>query len=147
VVVDVENTDGTLMPYMTARLQFEVARRTGVLTVSNQALRWRPTLEQISPAVRAQLKAQAAEKARPAEEADAQDDAEEEKVDLESPAVWVVAEDGFVRPVKVRAGLSDGIDTEVQSGDLQPGDAVVVNAVRESKPDFVSSFISQITKK
>jgi len=61
--------------------------------------------------------------------------------------VWVVAEDGFVRPVKVRAGLSDGIDTEVQSGDLQPGDAVVVNAVRESKPDFVSSFISQITKK
>ncbi len=149
VVVDVENSDETLLPYMTARLQFEVARRTGVVTVSNQALRWRPTLEQVSPAVRGQLKAQTAEKARPAEdqEDDAPDDSEEEKVDVGAPAVWVVAQDGFVRPVKVRTGLSDGIDTEIQSGDLKPGEAVVVNVVRESKPDFVSSFISKITKK
>ncbi len=64
VVIDVENTDGVLLPYMTAKLQFEVARRPGVLLVPNQALRWRPTWEQVSPAARAGLTRPTAEKAR-----------------------------------------------------------------------------------
>ena len=147
VVVDVDNSDGTLLPYMTARLQFEVARRTGVVTVSNQALRWRPTLDQISPSIRGELKTQAAEKTRTTEEVEVEEGADEEKVDLGSPTLWVVADDGFVRPVKVRTGMSDGIDTEIQSDELKPGDSVVINAVREAKPDFVSSFITKITKK
>ncbi len=55
VVVDVDNSDGKLMPYMTAKVQFEVARRGDVLLVPDQALRWRPTWEQISPSARAGL--------------------------------------------------------------------------------------------
>ena len=43
VIVDVDNTDGTLLPYMTAKLQFEVARRKDAVLVPNQALRWQPT--------------------------------------------------------------------------------------------------------
>ena len=64
VVVDVDNTDGKLLPYMTAKLQFEVARRPNVLLVPNQALRWRPTWEQISPAARAGLTRPVAETAQ-----------------------------------------------------------------------------------
>ncbi len=56
VVVDVDNTDGKLLPYMTAKLEFEVARRSNVLLVPNQALRWRPTWEQITPTARVGLK-------------------------------------------------------------------------------------------
>ncbi len=36
--------------------------------------------------------------------------------------------------------------TEITGGDLAADAAVVVNAVRKAKPDFVSSFIDQITK-
>ena len=35
--------------------------------------------------------------------------------------------------------------TEITGGELEPGDAVVVNVVREAQPDFVSSFVSQVT--
>ena len=53
VVVNVDNPDGKLLPYMTARLDFDMARAANVLRVPNQALRWRPTWEQITPSARA----------------------------------------------------------------------------------------------
>ena len=142
VVVDVDNTDGKLLPYMTAKLQFEVARRSNAILVPNQALRWQPTWEQISPSARAGLDA-AQRTASPAGGAtEAPSDDAEPTVDLGSPTVWVVADDGLVRPVSVKVGLSDGMVTEITGGELQAGDVVVVNVVREAKPDFVSSFIS-----
>src|SRR5262249_30559657 len=42
VVIAVDNTDGALLPYLTARVQFEAQRRSGVLLVPNAALRWKP---------------------------------------------------------------------------------------------------------
>jgi HlyD family secretion protein len=42
VVVEVDNTDLALLPGMTANAEIRVDRRTGVLTVANAALRWRP---------------------------------------------------------------------------------------------------------
>jgi HlyD family secretion protein len=147
VVVDVDNTQGMLMPYMTARLQFEVARRSNCLLVPNQALRWRPTRDEISPPAWAEIQPSAVKKGASQGEDSAAGDESEERVDLGTPTVWVVAEDGFVRPVKVGTGISDGVNTEITSGDLQPTDAVAVNTVREVKPDFVSSFILQLTKK
>jgi hypothetical protein len=36
--------------------------------------------------------------------------------------------------------------TEVTGGELEPGAEVVVNAPRKSQPDFVSSFITKVTK-
>jgi len=57
----------------------------------------------------------------------------------------MIGNDGLVRPVPVQVGLSDGLTTEIAGGDLQPGDAVVINAVRKAEPDFVSSFVSRVT--
>ena len=42
VVVAVDNVDGVLLPGMTANAEIRIERRTGVLTVANAALRWRP---------------------------------------------------------------------------------------------------------
>jgi HlyD family secretion protein len=145
VVVDVDNADGTLLPYMTARLQFEVSRRSDVLRVPNQALRWRPTWDEISPPARAELAPVGSDAKSLLKDKDAEADETEEKVDLGVPAVWVVADDGLVRPVKVQPGLSDGLVTEITGGDLQAGAHVVVKVVREAKADFVKSFVSQLT--
>ena len=147
VVVDVDNADGVLLPYMTAKLQFEVARREQTLLVPNQALRWRPTWEQITPAAREDLSPPEPGKTRPADEEDTQKDDDEPTVDVAGPNVWVLADDGLVRPVSVEIGLTDGIQTELTRGELQPDDEVVVNVQRKAKPDFVSSFISKITKR
>lgn len=43
VVVDVNNSDGTLLPGMTATVSFEIAKASDVLRVSNAAVRFRPT--------------------------------------------------------------------------------------------------------
>jgi len=145
VVVDVDNVDGTLLPYMTARLQFEVSRRSNVLQVPNQALRWRPAWDQISPSARAELKPPEAGAKFPWNNKDAESEETEERVDLGVPTLWVVADDGFVRPIKVQTGLSDGLVTEIKAGVLEAGAQVVVRVVREAKADFVKSFISRVT--
>lgn len=144
VVVDVENPDGKLLPYMTARLDFEIARRSNVLRVPNQALRWRPSWAQITPTAQASLKSAKLVAASPEAKEGAAEEIEP-KVDVGSPAVWKIAEDGLVRPVFVKVGLSDGILTEITCKDLKPGVEVVSNVVQEAAPDFVSSFISKVT--
>src|SRR5262245_49571450 len=48
VEVNTDNSDGKLLPYLTANVRFEVDRRSGVLTVPNSALRWTPSPERIA---------------------------------------------------------------------------------------------------
>ncbi len=52
-----------------------------------------------------------------------------------------------MRPVAVKVGMSDGMVTEITGGNLEPGTVVVGNVIRESEPDFVSSFIMKIIPK
>lgn len=137
VVVAIENTDGALLPYMTANLQFEVARRTNALLVPNQALRWRPTLAQITPAARAAF----------APRETVKDRSDEEPIETDKPLIWLTADDGLVRPAEVGLGLSDGIVTEVTGGGVAPTSTVVVGTVRKAKRDFVSSFVSRVTSR
>lgn len=146
VVIDVDNTDGVLLPYMTAKLQFEVARRPGVLLVPNQAARWRPTWEQVSPTARAGLQRPVAATAQKGDKETGLDEDSEPRVAVDTPTVWVLSQDGLVRPVALQTGLTDGMVTEVTGGDLTAGANLVVDVIRKAKPDFVSSFIDQITK-
>jgi len=134
VVVDIDNTGGKLLPYMTANLQFVVAQRSDVLLAPNQAFRWRPTLEQITPSARKRFKV-------------SQDGRGTKKVEVDSPVVWVEAADGLVSPVNVSVGVSDGMATEIVGGELEPGTSVVVSVRREAQKDFVSSFVSRVTRK
>jgi HlyD family secretion protein len=134
VVVDIDNTEGKLLPYMTANLQFVVAERSNVLLVPNQALRWRPTKQQITPSARDKYKV-------------GPDGRDSGKVDIETPTVWVEAADGLVRPLEIQAGMSDGIMTEIEGGNLKPDTKVVVSVRRESQKDFVNSFVSRVTRK
>ena len=111
VVVTTDNSDGKLLPYLTANVQFEVERRKGVLLVPNAALRWRPQPEWVAPDARRQL--------APGEEGP-QDPRERRRV-------WV--QDGrYVRPLDVQAGATDGAKTEITGGNLEEGSRVIVGA-------------------
>jgi HlyD family secretion protein len=102
VVVSVDNEDLALRPYQTANLSFIVADKDKALLVPNTALRWQPTKEQVAPDVRAAYFRLKNKKHAPTDP-DAQDHG----------LVWTQGEDGFVRFVEVRTGLSDGVRTEV----------------------------------
>jgi HlyD family secretion protein len=119
---DKAHPDGKLLPYLTANLKFEVDRRSDVLTVSNEALRWKPDVKQVAPDARA-----AYQKAMHKREGG--DAGKDKEGDLGGSApnkgiVWV--QDGqFVRPVKVKLGLSDGTRTEITDGKLEDGAVIV----------------------
>jgi HlyD family secretion protein len=126
VVVDTDNSDGALLPYLTANLQFEISKRSGVLLVPNAALRWKPTLQQVAPESRDDYaKSQKKNKVAPGEKPAAGTDKEPHNRGV----LWV-EDKGYVRPIKVRIGLSDGVQTEIVKGDIQEGAAVVVGEGR-----------------
>ncbi|MCL4850780.1 MAG: efflux RND transporter periplasmic adaptor subunit, partial [Bryobacteraceae bacterium] len=96
-VVEVANPDLKLKPGMTANVTAIVAQREDVLSVPNAALRFRP------------------------ESAGGEDAQKPARAGYQT--VWKVTGEGLV-PVSVRTGLTDGISSEIVSGELSEGDRV-----------------------
>ncbi len=135
VVVNTDNPDGKLLPYLTANLVFEIDKHSGVLLVPNAALRWKPTPQQVAPEARdAYVRSQRKTKAQPGDKP--APGAEKEHHDR--GILWV-EDNGFVKPVKVRTGLSDGLQTEILKGEVQEGAAVVVGESRADENDSTSN--------
>jgi HlyD family secretion protein len=130
VVVNTDNSDGKLLPYLTANLQFEVDKRSKVLLVPNSALRWKPNPQQVVPEARDDFVNKQRSKAKaPADDPQAAPAEKGDKATHNRGTLWV--QDGnFVRPVKVTTGLTDGLMTEIVKGDVAEGAAVVVGENR-----------------
>lgn len=114
VVVSADNQDLKLLPGMTANLSIVVAQRQKVLSVPNAALRFRVPGQTAD----ASRRASAAGPAQPG-----------------LPGrVFVIGSDGQPVAVPLRLGITDGTMTEVLSGDLKEGMAVIVGAPLASAP-------------
>lgn len=127
VVVGVQNPNGKLLPGMTATVQFLTASADSVLTVPNAALRIKPTAPMLAAAgINDSTKADSTHRfmrdsthrgshtgfggaGRPS-----------------IATLWVVDSTGAAKPVRVRAGLSDGTRTQVQGRDLKAGETIVI---------------------
>jgi HlyD family secretion protein len=145
-VDDQENKDGALRPYMTANLNFLVGVKENALMVPNAAMRWQPARNQIAPDV-AEAYARLRAQKRAPNEPESQD----------RGIVWVKGDDGYVRFVEIRTGLSDSVHTEVlaalSGGELPENSYVIVGETRgrevrgnESNP-FVATPFGQQKKK
>lgn len=142
VVVNVDNTDRKLLPYLTARLQFEVEERKNVLLVPNPALRWQPRSQHVVPEAR-EAYAQALRKRATGAGAGTRTAASGTKQG--APGTLWATEGEFVRPIEVRVGMTDGVLTEIVSGPLKQGAHVVTGLARQSDEDETNSpFLPQI---
>lgn len=103
VEVETDNSDGKLLPYLTANVDFVLDERSGVKLVPAAALRYLPDESLVSPGQLALYRQRAARKAR---------------------VVWVLR-DGVLTGVPVKIGLSNGLLTEITEGDLRQGETVV----------------------
>jgi HlyD family secretion protein len=112
-VLDVDNTDLSLRPTMTANCTFVYATTDQASRLPNAALRFRPDAATV-----AAMTAGTAGVAVPVKDQLASD----------QRIAWVLR-GGHPTPVLVRIGISDGLVTEVLEGDLRPGDTVVTEAV------------------
>jgi HlyD family secretion protein len=127
VEVEVDNSNNVLLPYLTARVEFEVKRVNDALIVPNMALRWSPSVEtQVAPDARAKWKSPEPEgdpgshprqmgKAYPSEK-------------QSRGTVWIT-DGSFVRPIEVKLGITDRVSTAVFSDQLHDGENIVVGDV------------------
>jgi len=104
-LINVDNSDLALRPGMTATISFEVARAENVLMVPNAAMRFNPAT-------------------RPADG----DWMRPGKARKMEPRVHKLQDNRLVQ-ASIEPGLTDGTSTEVRSGDLHEGDAVVIEQI------------------
>jgi HlyD family secretion protein len=117
-----------LKPYMTANLHFKIAQRENVLLVSNSALRWRPQPQQVLPEAREATTTTT------------------KKGGTRNPGrttdkwgrVWV-EDQGYVKPIRVRLGLTDGNNTEVREGDIKEGMELVTGEAHQGNTDTATN--------
>ena len=121
VEVVTDNSDGKLLPYLTANMRFNVSNRTGVLLVPNTALRWTPTPDQM-----AAVSAGKTGKKPPGEGASGSGPATRPAQEESGRGTVWTPEGDLVKPVSVRLGMSDGTMTEVQGEQLKEGTLVVI---------------------
>ena len=107
VVVKVDNRELKLKPGMTANISVTVSEKKGIIKIPNAALRFRPS-DMLNK------------------------DTSKDKSRERGSGVWVV-EGGKPKRIKVVTGISDGIFTELVSGDVIAGQEVIVEAVSKPK--------------
>ena len=137
VVVNTENPDKVLLPYLTANVDFTASRQTNVLLVPNSALRWSPS----SPDVIA-----ADARLQNPVDPPADNPAGGKGADKSRGIIWLKDGD-FVRPMEVKVGTSDGSNTAVAADNLKEGEEVITGEITgRSEPGgtqnpFVPRFI------
>ncbi|HXC05139.1 MAG TPA: efflux RND transporter periplasmic adaptor subunit [Bacteroidia bacterium] len=118
VIVDVPNKDGRLLPGLTANIRIRVNSRDSILKVPVNALHFNPPVEYPgSIKVPDSILRKSESLAAPPQE-----DAHKKTF-----VIWVKS-GAFVYPIRVKAGISDGLVTEV-SGNLKSGDEVAIGVL------------------
>jgi HlyD family secretion protein len=148
VEVVTDNSSGRLLPYLTANVQFELNRRADVFQVPNAALRFRPTPEQIAPEFRDAFASPAEGRTKPGEgQRSGAGQAADGGASGSRSSLWLPAGE-YVRPLTVKAGLSDSAMTEVAGEHLAEGLEVVtgVQLQASAKPDTSNPFTPSFSR-
>jgi len=111
VVIQVDNRDLKLMPGMTANVSIIITTVRDALRITNAAMRFRFSERPAGTGAGTKAGAGAPEK--------------------KGPSIWVL-EDGKPKRVNITPGISDGNYTEIVSGDLKEGQAVIVEALKKN---------------
>ena len=119
-VIAVENPERKLKPGMTATVSILVARRDNVLKIPKAALRFQP---QLTPKEREQF---ATDFQQQAMRASGSTGAAPRRAWQNTPKVWTVTLEGALSPVAVRLGINDDQFSELQDGNLQEGQELII---------------------
>ncbi|MFZ3000168.1 efflux RND transporter periplasmic adaptor subunit [Undibacterium umbellatum] len=140
VVLDVDNKDELLKPGMTAQVRLVVGSRENVMRIPTAALRYKPSEEEQAREAKAlkekeknasgsTASAASASANLPAPDVD-DDVAFRTKKDLTRTfKLYKLDDKNLAKTVDVKIGLSNFKYTEVISGDVKPGDKVIIRAL------------------
>jgi HlyD family secretion protein len=139
VEIITDNSDGKLLPYLTANVQFELSNRRNVLLVPNSALRWFPQPGQMAREFRAMVDGVVRSNGNGSEH---QSKAVAEQAGNKSRQGLLWVRDGnYVRPINVNVGSSDGTMTEIEGNEVKEGlEAIVGEQQHMTDEKIVSPF-------
>ncbi len=134
VEVVTDNSDGRLLPYLTANLKFETKRSDNALIVPNQALKWSPSGK--------------------GEKAGSPSGSGSSRRDGAAGTLWVLG-GNTLKPVRVSLGVTDGSETAVSSPEIGEGMAVVtgiktkseISSGSGSQQSSTNPFVPQIPRR
>lgn len=133
VIIEVDNPEGRLRPKMTANVTIDVSTVKDVLRVPNTALRFKPPQsdsEKADGAGSRDAMQQAARSGRGSGPAGAAGQFPRGRrggaAAPKMQTVYKLGPDNKLVPVQIRTGITDGRYTQIVSGDLKEGDAIVV---------------------
>jgi HlyD family secretion protein len=112
VVIQVNNRDLKLMPGMTTNVSIIITTRRDVLRIPNAALRFRMSDRPASAGAGTGTGTGTGEK--------------------KGPSIWIL-ENGKPKRIPMKTGISDGVNTEVLSGDFKEGQDLIVEMLKKSK--------------
>ena len=138
VIVDVANPDGLLKPGMTAQTRIVVASKSQAMRLPTAALRFKPDEEELKvKGASAATAASAAASAAAVETARADDDGVLSSLRNGARVfrVYTLGQDQQLKAHEVTVGISNTRFTELVSGDLKRGDAVVTRRAQPEKKD------------
>lgn len=145
-VIDVDNTDGRLLPGMTATVDFLIERVDDVFRIPNAALRFRPT-ERMMAELRARMEARQSEGGaiqRPAGRAGM---AGAPGGGNGGVMLWYLDETGVVQTLRARTGITDGSMTEITADGLEEGMEIIAGVTEvEASGGFSNPFQSNSTE-
>jgi HlyD family secretion protein len=120
-VIAVDNSEGKLRPGMTATVSILVAHREHVLKIPKAALRFQPHL---TPKEREQFVT--AFQQHQARHAPGNTGATLRRGWQNTSKVWTLTPEGTLLPITIRLGINDDQFSELQDGDMQEGQDLIV---------------------
>lgn len=143
VEINIDNQEKLLLPYLTANVRFLLHEETNALVVPNAAFRWTPSsLAQLAPELRANTAGGPAPNDPPG-----QTNSNGKGQKSSNRTLWV-KDGGFVRPIEVTAGITDGVNTAITGEGLQEGLEVVTGeSAGSAQSDVKNPFLPKLIRR
>lgn len=140
VVIKAPNPDGTLLPGMTANVDFIAERSENTLLVPSAALRFKPSedvLKRLSKAPNGHEPGKNAGQRRP-QNGDEKSDSKRTR-SVNRGTIWILDQGNEIRPVFVQMGISDGSMTSITGRNIEEGLKVIIGTVDKKSKEQAKS--------
>lgn len=138
VEVNTDNSNGELLPYLTANVQFEISRRNNVLTVPNIALRWLPKLEHIDEKYSNFINMDEHDKTKI-------NKSDNSNVLIKKSIIWILEHDK-PKPLSVTVGISNGKMTEIEGEGVKENLKVIIGLQTKIVNQATNPFVPQVKR-
>ncbi|HEV7425126.1 MAG TPA: efflux RND transporter periplasmic adaptor subunit [Thermoanaerobaculia bacterium] len=129
VVVSVPNTDGKLLPGMTARVQFLTKQADNVLKVSNSALRYKPTDAEVAALKAARQATTTSTTSTATSTARSARNGGSRSGSSNFGTLYYLDANGKLAVARVKTGINDGSTTEITGRTIKEGMQVIAGTI------------------